>query len=186
MLNLKIILRGDDDVLVQVILPQQCRVLNFQNETDQLFYSGWCKGWRQKEGHLDNFFVWWNLQAFYTDFMPKNPETLTYKVLLQNLEKRFSPRKLYFVERKGFYRTAQDAGEIVRDFCGKLQLWQRVEHDFEGYFCDWLDYQGSFREVTRSRCHKLGRLLIWLLWIKPLLEQSMIVKSMVMEWMSWK
>lgn len=54
--------------------------------------------------------------------MPKNPETLTYKVLLQNLEKRFSPRKFYFVERKGFYRTAQDAGESVRDFAASCNF----------------------------------------------------------------
>lgn len=54
-----------------IFLPQQCRVLKFQNETDQLFYNGWYKGWRQKEGHLDNFFVWWNLQFFIQILCPK-------------------------------------------------------------------------------------------------------------------
>lgn len=45
--------------------------------------------------------------------VPDNPETKTYAVLKQLLEKHFKPVRSYFNERKTFYNARKEEGESV-------------------------------------------------------------------------
>lgn len=166
----------------------------FKTKLTNYFIANDVKGENKKKAILITFLSNRTYKLLMQICMPKDPETLTYKVLLQNLEKHFSPRECYFVERKGFYQAAQGAGESVREFAVRLQ--SLVASCKFGSELDAIFVIGLTSKEVLERLRELdaitldvslGRLLTtWLLRMRPLLEQSMILKSVVLEWMSWK
>lgn len=98
--------------------------------------------------------------------MPKNPETLTYKVLLQNLEKRFSQRKFYFVER-GSTALLKMPGRVSASFAASCKFGSELNIILRDIFVNGLttkEVSERLQEVDAINLDvNFGRLLIWLL-----------------------